>query len=103
MKKVIPIPVMKALRKLGSDINDARRRRTITIALMAERAGISRTTVGKVERGDPTASMGSYAAVLFALGMVDRLSDLVDAMHDVMGRQLEDEKLPKRVRLPKGE
>ena len=61
----VPIPVMKALRKMGQDINDARRRRRITIELMAERAGLSRATIGKIEKGDPTTSMGGYASVLF--------------------------------------
>lgn len=103
MKKshALPIPVVKALRKLGSDIKDARKRRRITIALMAERAGLSRTTVGSIEKGDPATSIGGYAAVLFVLGMVERLGDIVDAIQDMTGRQLEDERLPQRVRLPK--
>lgn len=103
MKKTphLPIPVIKALNKLGKDINDARRRRRITIELMAERADIARATVGKIEKGDPTTSMGGYASVLFVLGMSNRLSDLVDATHDIIGRRLEDEKLPQRVRIPK--
>ncbi len=96
----LPIPVMKTLFKLGHDINEARRRRRITIALMAERAGISRATVGRIEKGDSSTSMGGYAAVLFVLGMLDRLNDLVDAVHDISGRALEDENLPKRIRLP---
>lgn len=96
----LPIPAMKALRKLGGDINDARRRRRISIALMAERAGLSRGTIGKIEKGDPTTSIGGYTAVLFVLGMLDRLSDLADAAHDFVGRRLEDENLPKRIRLP---
>ena len=96
----LPIPVIKALRKLGQDINDARRRRRITAQLMAQRAGLSRSTIGKIEKGDPTTSMGSYGAVLFVLGMEKRLSDLVDSMHDLVGRRLEDENLPQRVRLP---
>lgn len=103
MKKQVnlPIPAIKALRKIGQDINDARRRRRITISLMAERANVSRATIGKIEKGDQTTSIGGYASVLFVLGMIDRLGDLVDAAHDLTGRQLEDEKLPKRVRLPK--
>jgi transcriptional regulator with XRE-family HTH domain len=103
MKKIayLPIPVIKTLRKMGKDINDARRRRRITIELMAERAGVSRATIGKIEKGDPTTSMGGYALVLFVLGMSDRLSDLVDSTHDLIGRRLEDEKLPRRVRIPK--
>ncbi len=96
----LPIPVTNALRKVGQDINDARRRRRITIELMAERAGLSRTTIGKIEKGDPTASMGGYASVLFVLGMEGRLGDLVDSVHDLVGRRLEDEKLPQRVRTP---
>ncbi|MEO0347796.1 MAG: helix-turn-helix domain-containing protein [Pseudomonadota bacterium] len=96
----LPIPVIRALRKLGQDINDARRRRRITTQLMAERAGLSRSTIRKIEKGEPTTSMGSYSAVLFVLGMEKRLSDLVDSAHDLLGRRLEDENLPQRVRLP---
>jgi transcriptional regulator with XRE-family HTH domain len=96
----LPIPVISALRKLGQDINHARRRRRITAQLMAQRAGLSRSTIGKIEKGDPTTSMGSYGAVLFVLGMEKRLSDLVDSIHDLVGRRLEDENLPQRVRIP---
>jgi transcriptional regulator with XRE-family HTH domain len=97
----LPIPVMRALAKVGKDIRDARRRRRITTQLMAERAGVSRATLGKIEKGDATTSIGGYAAALFVLGMTDRLGDLVDATHDLTGRQLEEEKLPQRVRLPR--
>ena len=102
MKKQVnlPIPAIKALIKVGKDINDARRRRRITIELMAERAGVSPATIRKIEKGDSTTSIGGYASVLFVLGMTDRLSDLVDAVHDLTGRQLDEEKLPRRVRLP---
>ncbi len=54
----IPVPALKALRKLGNDIEDARRRRRITINLVAERAALSRSTVLKIEKGDPTVSIG---------------------------------------------
>lgn len=103
MKKRVnlPIPALRALRKLGEDINRARRRRRVTARLMAERAGISRTTMGKIEKGDPTASMGAYASALFVLGMTDRLEDVADAAHDLTGRRLEEESLPRRVRIPK--
>ena len=94
----MPIPVVKVLRKLGQDINDGRRRRRITIKLMAEGAGLSRTTIGKIEKGDPSTSMGGYASVLFVLGMERRLSDLLDSAYNIIGRKLEDEKLPQRVR-----
>ena len=94
-----PIPVARALRKLGHDIRDARRRRRIPVAILAERASISRTTLVKVEKGDPGVSLGIYATVLFALGMVDRLADLADPKHDAVGLELEEERLPERIRL----
>jgi len=95
----VPIPVIRALRKLGQDIRDARRRRRIPVAILAERASISRTTLSKVEKGDSGVSMGTYATVLFALGMIDRLADLADARHDAVGLQLDEEHLPERIRL----
>jgi len=95
------IPVTRALRKLGHDIRDARRRRRIPAAILAERASISRTTLHKVEQGDAGVSLGTYATVLFVLGMIDRLADLADPQHDAVGMELEEEHLPKRVRLPR--
>jgi transcriptional regulator with XRE-family HTH domain len=95
----LPIPVKKALCKLGQDISEARRRRRIPTPLMAERAGISRATLAKVEKGDPTVSLGGYASVLFVLGLTARLQDLADATHDLTGRELADEALPKRIYL----
>ncbi len=95
------IPVKRALHALGSDVRDARRRRRIPMALLAERAQLSRTTLTKIERGDPGVSLGAYATVLFVLGMVDRLADLADPRHDSVGRALDEERLPKRVRVPR--
>src|ERR1039457_929847 len=95
----IPVPVARALRKLGHDIRDARRRRRIPVTILAERASISRTTLNKAEKGDPGVSVGTYAAILFALGMVDRLADVADPRHDAVGRELEEEHLPERIRL----
>ena len=95
----LPIPVLRALRKLGRDVRDARRRRRIPAAILAERASISRMTLNKIENGDEGVHIGNYAAVLFALGLVDRIADLADATHDRTGRELEDEQLPQRVRL----
>jgi hypothetical protein len=77
-----PIPVKRALNKLGRDILDARRRRRIPMAIMAERASISRTTLNKVVKGEAGVAFGIYASVLFVLGMVGRLGDLADPTTD---------------------
>ncbi len=65
---------------------------------MAERASISRKTLNKVEKGDSGVSLGTYATVLFVLGMVDRLADLADPKNDTVGMMLEEERLPQRIR-----
>lgn len=97
----IPIPVRRALRKLGSDVRDCRRRRRITTELLAERTSMSRVTLAKIERGDPGVSLGKYASALFALGLIDRLASLADVRFDEIGLVLDEERLPKRVRLPR--
>lgn len=97
----IPIPVRRALRKLGEDIRDARRRRRIPMALMAERADLTRVTLGKIEKGDPSVTMGGYASVLFVLGLTDRIAALADATHDLVGRELSEEALPQRIHSPR--
>lgn len=99
-KPKVPLSVQRELRKLGSDIRVARKRRRLTLRLMADRALISPTTLTKIERGDPTTSIGLYASVLMVLGMVDRLGDLADAAHDELGLVLAEESLPERVRFP---
>jgi len=61
----LPIPIIKALRKMAQDINDARRRRHIPIELIAEHAGLSPATIGKIEKGDSTTSMGAPMLLYF--------------------------------------
>ena len=94
----MPLPVSRALRKLGHDIKDARRRRRIPMAIAAQRASISKPTLIKIERGDPGVAIGSYATVLFVMGMTERLADLAEAKNDSVGLELEEENLPQRVR-----
>lgn len=94
--------VRKALAKLGGDIRDARRRRQLPMAVVADRAFTSRSTLQRIELGDPAVSMGIYAAVLQALGLLDGLGALADPSVDVVGQAMADEALPRRVRLKTG-
>jgi transcriptional regulator with XRE-family HTH domain len=94
----LPIPVRRALLKLGKDIRDARIRRRIPMSVMAERAQMTRMTLYKIERGEPGVSMAAYATVLFVLGLVDRIAALADVKSDDVGLALEEERLPKRIR-----
>lgn len=94
----LPLSVERALAKLGGDVKSARIRRRLTAAMVAERAFVTRATLAKVEKGDPAVSLGIYATVLFVLGFADRLATLADVRTDDVGLQLEEERLPKRVR-----
>lgn len=71
------------------------------MAVVAERAQISRRTLLRVERGDAGVSIGIYATVLWVLGMGNRVGRLAAAETDAIGLRLEAEHLPKRVRLPR--
>lgn len=93
----LPLPVRRALAKLGADISAARRRRRLPMELVAERAMIGRNTLARVERGDAGVSMGIYASVLFALGLGQGLGELAAAAADPVGLGLEEERLPRRV------
>ena len=97
----MPLPVKRALTKLGADIKSARLRRRITTTLMAERAFVARSTLQKVEQGDPGVSLGVYATVLFILGLSERIAELADAGTDSVGFQLDEDRLPQRVRASK--
>lgn len=94
-----PAAVRRALRKLGADIHDARRRRRLPMAVVAERAFTSRSTLQRVEAGDASVSVGIYAGVLLALGLLEGLSGIADIGNDPIGQALASAALPKRIRL----
>lgn len=97
------IQVSRSLQKFGSDIKSARLRRRLPMALVAERAGISTKTLASIEKGEAGVSLGNVAAVIYALGIGTPFSDLLDQKNDSFGLMLDEERLPKRARLPKQE
>ncbi|BBB98517.1 MULTISPECIES: helix-turn-helix domain-containing protein [Bradyrhizobium] len=94
-----PAAVRRVVRKLGADIHDARRRRRLPMAVVAERAFTSRSTLQRVEAGDTNVGIGIYAGVLQALGLLDGLNQVADISNDSVGRALASADLPKRVHL----
>jgi transcriptional regulator with XRE-family HTH domain len=91
--------VRRALRKLGADIHDARSRRKLPMAVVAERAFTSRSTLQKIEAGDTNVSIGIYAAVLQALGLLEGLTQVADIGNDTVGQVLASAELPKHIHL----
>ena len=90
-----PFPsVRSALQELGENIRLARERRQLTATMVSERAGISRPTLVKVERGEGGVTLGAYAAVLHALGLERDLGRV--AKDDELGRKLQDLQMTER-------
>ena len=100
-KAVLILPgTAEILSRMGEQIRLARLRRNLSVELVAERADISRSTLRKVEKGDPSVAIGIYAAVLHALNNMDTDLLLV-AKDDVMGRTMQDLELSVRKRARK--
>ena len=87
----LPRTARQALIKLGEDIAVARKKRRISTVSMAERAFISRGTLYKVEKGDPSVSMGIYATVLSILGLAEGLRNVADRGSDTLGLDIDED------------
>jgi transcriptional regulator with XRE-family HTH domain len=98
----LPPKIRRALQELGSNIQLARKKRGLTVAMMAERAGIAKSTYLKVEKGAPSVSMGIYVMTLFTLGFAESLASVADPSRDDQGLVLDMDRVPKRIRPKKG-
>jgi transcriptional regulator with XRE-family HTH domain len=98
-KTVLLPKLTKILEEMGENIKLARLRRKLTTEQIAERAGISRSTLWQVEKGLPSVSLGTYAQVLFVLGLEKDLQLI--AKDDVLGRKLQDAELLAGKQTPK--
>ena len=86
----------RELALVGENLRLARLRRRLSASLVAERAGISRATLHKIERGNPSVAMGNYFGVLNALGMAEDFLRI--GRDDELGRLVQDAALPHRRR-----
>lgn len=102
MEPLLPLPVERAIHKLGSDISLARRRRHISQASLAERMGASLSTVRRMEKGDVRVPIHFFARALHVFGEIHALEHLLDTTNDEIGLTLMDEQVPKRVRSKRG-
>jgi transcriptional regulator with XRE-family HTH domain len=89
----------RLLKGAGDNVRKARLRRAYSAETVAQRAGITRKTLSRVEQGDPAVSLGIYARVLQALGMENDLGLI--AKDDELGRKLQDSKLEAPARAPR--
>ena len=94
----VQLPAAHALRKLGRDLALARRKRGIATSDMAARLFVSRDTLWRMERGDPTVALGTLATATFVLGLHDRLANLAAPASDGLALSLDERRLPQRIR-----
>ncbi|WP_411861595.1 helix-turn-helix domain-containing protein [Vibrio sp. MACH09] len=85
---------METLHYLGENIALAMKRRRISQDMMHKRTGISKPTLRKIVKGDPSVSIGHYVNVLAVLGLLEDLGKV--ALDDELGRKLQDIELLKR-------
>ena len=91
------MPASHALRKLGRDLALARRKRGISTNDMASRLFVSRDTLWRLERGDPTIAIGTLATAVFVLQLHNRLANLAAPASDELALSMDERRLPQRI------
>ncbi|MEB0137866.1 helix-turn-helix transcriptional regulator [Undibacterium sp. CCC2.1] len=97
----VPLPVERALRRVGYNIGLARRRRQLSQEALAERIGTSVNTVRRMEDGQPGTALQHFVRALQVFGELDKFEQLMDTAQDSVGLSLMDENLPQRIRTPR--
>lgn len=94
----VPLPVARGLREIGGHVTDWRRLRGLTQEQAAERAGVSRATLQRLERGTGSTSVEALMRVTRALGLVEVIPRALDPLTTDVGRMRATDDLPRRVR-----
>lgn len=98
MKRPTSARTKLAARELGEYITTWRKLRGLTMQQLAERANTSRSTIAKLEHGDPTISFEIFLNTCGTLGVLDRVKEAVDPYENDLGRIRADQMLPQRIR-----
>lgn len=94
--------VKRALEGFGANLRTARLKRRISIKGFAERAGVSTSTIIRLEKGDGGVSIGTLAMACLVLGEIDRVAGFLDPATDDTGLLLDQKALPKRIDSKRG-
>jgi len=97
-ERSVPAPVRRALRSLGEEVVTWRKLRGLTQTQLADRSGVSRNTLNRLERGDGGISTENLLRILRGLGILDNLAQALDPYESDIGRLRSDQQLPERVR-----
>ena len=94
----VPYAVDSAAREIGAHLATWRKLQRLTAQQLAERAGIARSTLSKLENGDSSVGFDVVLRVARAVGVLQQLEDALDPLETDRGRARADERLPQRVR-----
>lgn len=94
----IPARVRRSAVTIGEQLVAWRKLQNLTTEQLSERAGVTRTTLRRLEHGDPGVGFDVFLSVLRALGQLDRVVEVLDPYETDLGRARADDVLPKRVR-----
>ncbi|GEP39620.1 hypothetical protein NPS01_32830 [Nocardioides psychrotolerans] len=97
-KRPLPVRVRRGAAEIGDHLLTWRKLQNLTAEQVADRAGISRTTLRRLEHGDPGVGLDVFLGVARALGQLDRVVESVDPYETDLGRARADDVLPRRVR-----
>ena len=98
MKRPIPFRTQQATTNIGENLTAWRKLLGLTVQQVAERAGTTRQTVSRLERGDISVGMDTFLSVCRAVGVLDSIVTATDPYETPLGRARADLSLPKRVR-----
>ncbi|MHB1956746.1 MAG: helix-turn-helix transcriptional regulator [Sulfobacillus sp.] len=101
IKNTLPGQVVETTQELGYRVRVARTRRGLSIAEVADKAGINRNTLNALELGKSGIALGAYVTVLWALGLDKTLDGVAHPDADTHGKTLEASRRPARVRKSK--
>lgn len=94
----LPVRVQRGAAEIGRHLLTWRKLSNLTAAQVAERADVTRTTLRRLEHGDPGVGFDVFLRVVRVLGQLDRVVDVLDPYETDLGRARAEEVLPDRVR-----
>ena len=95
--KINSLNAQRALEQLGGNLKMARLKRRISLQDFADRIGVSKRTVIRMEKGEDGVSIGTVAMACLVLGELDRIAMFMDPGSDDTGLLLDRDNLPKRI------
>lgn len=100
LKRLIPPDSLAVFAAIGAALKRARVARNFTLDAAAGRSGVSRASIARMERGDPSVAFGAYGAYLHLLGLFSQVAEACEPAQDALGEHLRAQQVRQRPRSP---